>query len=215
MDLNSAKLTHVFFFDGVVVMIVGVYMDDMSLEGSEKDCESLLASLNKMFPMNNLGECTWYDGCSIERDVALGTMKLSQEAYFESWMRRFDVQSISDIRASPGADLEPKQDDEPGGDWPVREAVGSLMWLSTMNLPDITNALQAVARYAHEPAERLWQAIMKMLSYLIGTKSLSSTYVRGSDLSLNVYADADYSNKDNDRVRNIRDFRRHSRKPCQ
>ena len=35
-------------------------------------------------------------------------------------MKRFDVQSISDIPASPGADLGPKQDDEPGGDWPVR-----------------------------------------------------------------------------------------------
>ena len=44
-------------------------------------------------------------------------------------MKRFDVQSISDIPASPGAELGPKQDDGPGGDWPVRQAIGSLMWL--------------------------------------------------------------------------------------
>ena len=81
----------------------------------------------------------------------------------------------------------------------MREAVGSLMWLSTMTRPDITNAVRAVARYAHEPTERLWQAIMKILSYLSGTKSLGITYVGGSGLSLNVYADADYANKDNDR----------------
>ena len=49
------------------------------------------------------------------------------------------------------------------------------------------------------PAERLWQAIMKILPYLNGTKSLGITYVRGSGLSLNVYADADYANKDNGR----------------
>ena len=55
---------------------------------------------------------------------------MSQEAYVESLMERFDVQSISDIPASPGADLGPKQDDEPGGDWPEREAVRSLMmWI--------------------------------------------------------------------------------------
>ena len=77
-----------------------------------------------------------------------------------------------------------KQDNEPGGDWPVREAVGSLMWLSTMTRPDITNTVRAVARYAHEPTERLWQAITKVLSYLNGTKSLGITYVRGSGLSL-------------------------------
>ena len=141
--------------DGVVVMIVGVYSDDMSTKWSEEDCESLLAPLNKTFPTNNLGECTLYNGCGIERDVEVGTMELSQEAYVESLMKRFDVQSISDIPASPGADLGPKQDDKPGGDWSGREAVGSLMWLSTMTRPDITNAVLAVARYAHEPAERL------------------------------------------------------------
>ena len=81
----------------------------------------------------------------------------------------------------------------------MREAVGSLMWLSTMTRPDITKAVRAVARYAHEPTERLWQAIMKILSYLNRTKSLGITYVRDSGLSLNVYADADYANKDNDR----------------
>ena len=51
--------------------------------------------------------------CGIERDVELGTIKLSQEAYVESLMKRFDVQSISDIPTSPGADLGSKQDDEP------------------------------------------------------------------------------------------------------
>ena len=55
-----------------------------------------------------------------------------QEAYVESLMRRFDVHSKSNNPAFPGADLGPKREDEPGGDWPVREAVGSLLWLSTM-----------------------------------------------------------------------------------
>ena len=78
----------------------------------------------------------------------------------------------------------------------MREAVGSLTWLSTTTRPDITNAVRAVARYAHEPTEKLWQAI---LSYLNRTKRLDITYVRGSGLSLNVYADADYANMENDR----------------
>ena len=40
---------------------------------------------------------------------------------------------------------------------------------------------------------------MKILSYLNGTRSLGITNVRGSGLSLNVYADADYASKENDR----------------
>ena len=68
-----------------------------------------------------------------------------------------------------------------------------------MTRPDIANAVLAVARYAHEPTERLWQAKMKILSSLNGTKSLGITYVRGSSLSLNAYADADGASKDNDK----------------
>ena len=111
----------------VVVMIVGAYVDDLLVGKSEEDCESLLVSLNKKFPTNDLGECTWYDGRGTERNVELSTIKLSQEAYVESLMRRFDVHSTYNIPASPGADLGSKREDEPGGDWPVREAVGSLL----------------------------------------------------------------------------------------
>ena len=81
----------------------------------------------------------------------------------------------------------------------MREAVGSLLWLSTMTRSNITNAVRAVARYAHTPTERLWHAIMKILSYLDGTKSFGITFVRGSGRGLEVYADVDYADKANER----------------
>ena len=91
-------------------------------------------------------------------------------------MTRFDVHTTPDTPASPGADLGSKRDIESEGeDWPARDAVGSLLWLSTMTRPDMTNAVRAVACYAHTPIERLWQAIMKILSYLNGTKSFGVT----------------------------------------
>ena len=67
--------------DEIVVMIIGVYVDNLLVGGSQEDCESLLLSLNKMFPTNDFGECIWYDGCGIERNAMLGTIKLSQETY--------------------------------------------------------------------------------------------------------------------------------------
>ena len=154
-------------------MIIGV-LDDLLVEESQKDCKSFLLSLNKTFSTNDLGECIWHDGCGIERNAELGTIKLSQEAYIESLMTCFDVHTTSDTPASPGADLGPKQDHESGGDWPVRNAVGSLLWLSTMTRPDITNTVPVVAPYAHTSTKRLWQVIMKILSYVNGTKSLGS-----------------------------------------
>ena len=40
---------------------------------------------------------------------------------------------------------------------------------------------------------------MKILLYLNGTKSLGIPYVRGSGLSIDLYADADYADKDDSR----------------
>ena len=45
--------------DGVVIMTIGVYVDNLLVGGSQEECESLLLSLNKTFPTNGPGECTW------------------------------------------------------------------------------------------------------------------------------------------------------------
>ena len=111
--------------DVVVVMIIGVYVDGLLVGGSQEDCDSKLLSLNKKFPTNDLEECTWYDGCGIERNAELGTIKPSQDAYVKILMTRFNVHTTSDTPASPGADLGPKRDDESGGDWRAREATAA------------------------------------------------------------------------------------------
>lgn len=136
-------------------MVVGVYVNDLLVGGSETDCMVLLAYLNKCFPTKNLVESTCYDGCGIGRDIALGTVNLSPEAYVESTVTRLEVEPTSDIPPSPSDDLEPKRGDEPGGDRPVAYF---LLWLSTMTRSDITNAVRAkavraVVRYAHTHRE--------------------------------------------------------------
>ena len=184
--------------DEDAVMIISVCVDDLVVGGSQKGCESLLLSLNRIFPTNGLGECTWYDGCGIERNADSDTTKLSQEACVESLMTRFDIRITFDTPASPGAELRPKRGDESGRDWPVRETVGSLLWLSIMTRPDTTNAVRAVAYYAHTPTQRLWQVIMEILSRLNRTKSFGITFILRSVLGLDVCADTYYPDKANE-----------------
>ena len=114
-------------------------------------------------------------------------------------LNRFGVSSSSDIPATPGVELGPRAEGEPKGDWPYREAVGSLMWLWTMTRPDISNAVRAVARHSHNPADRHWKSVMKIMAYLHGTRGMGLTFVRGSGLDLTAYSDADYADKLNDR----------------
>ena len=185
--------------DGKVQLIMAVHVDDIVIAGSDESCRDFHAALVTKFPTNNLGELTWYTGCAFKRDWELGTLEITQKAFIESMLNRFGVNSSSDIPATPGVELGPREEGEPGGDWPYREAVGSLMWLSTMTRPDISNAVRAVARHSHNPTERHWKAVLKIMEYLHGTRFLGLTFVRGSGLDLNAYSDADYADKANDR----------------
>ena len=107
--------------------------------------------------------------------------------------------SIIERVASQSVDLGPRRNDGPVCDEPVRAVVGSLIWLGGMTRPDIANAVRAVARQAHDPAERHWRAVRKIIAYLIKTKDLGLAFAKDGDRKLSVYVDADYANKDNDR----------------
>ena len=107
---------------------------------------------------------------------------------------------MSDLPASQSADLGPRRNDDPVCDKPVRATVGSsLIWLGGMTRPDIANAVRAVARQVHDPAERHWRAVKKVIAYLNKTEYLGLVFVKDGDRKLSVYyVDADYANKDND-----------------
>ena len=57
-------------------------------------------------------------------------------------------------RTTLGVEVGPTQEGERGGDWPYREAVGSLVWLSTMTRPDISIAVRGVLRLSNNPTEK-------------------------------------------------------------
>lgn len=67
------------------------------------------------------------------------------------------------------------------------------MWPSTMARLNISNAVRAVARNSHNLTERHRKAVIKILAYNHGTRSMGLALVRGSELDLNTYSDADYA----------------------
>ena len=139
--------------DGVVVMIVCVHVDDITVAGESEACDFLSTCLLEEFQTTE-GELSWYLGCAFERDRKGGVLRTSQRAFIESVVSRYGVDAVSDLPASPAADLGRRRNDEPACNKLIRAAVGSLIWLGGTTRPDIANAVRAVARQAHDPAER-------------------------------------------------------------
>ena len=69
-----------------------------------------------------------------------------------------------------------------------------------MKRRDVSNAVRAVARQYHNPTDKQWKAVLKIIAYLHGTRGMGLTFARGLGLDLTAYGDADYADKSNGRL---------------
>ena len=182
--------------------MVGVHVDDIIASGGKNACDKFFAQLKERFPVKNQGELKMYTGCAFFRDWESGVLEMNQTAYAKNLVAQYEISATSNIPGSPGVDLGPRKDGEPGVNDEFalyRPLVGSLMWLSVMTRPDIANALRACARHSHNPSPQNWKALLQIAAYVNSTKEIGLKLMRGFGLKLTMFADADYAAASNDR----------------
>ena len=64
--------------------------------------------------MNGMGDLSWYLGCAFERDKMEGVMKMTQTAFVDLLVDRFDIQYEVQTPASVEFDFGPKRIHEKG-----------------------------------------------------------------------------------------------------
>ena len=75
------------------------------------------------------------------------------------------------------------------------------MWLAISTRPDISNAVQSVARYCSTPKAIHWKAALGVLAYINGTSGFGNTFQRETlaGISFEDFDDADYASKVTDK----------------
>ena len=175
---------------GSASIVTVVHVDDIfAVAGLKTRYDQFCEDLNRLVPINNLGELRWYAGCCFWRNWDAGTLTISQQAFAESTAARFDVSFRRYTLLLTGLELEEFDKNEPVGDWPFRELVGCLMWLANRTRPDIENAVRAVARYANHTREVHWRTAIDILEYFISTSNCDIMFQNGSGLELVAFAD--------------------------
>ena len=97
------------------------------------------------------------------------------------------------------ADTSPGYDDPP---FPYRNAVGEIMWIATHARPDVAYATQVLARYMQSPKLIHWQAVSRLIKYLLHTADMGIHYSQSSDDTAKfpiIYCDADWGRDPADR----------------
>ncbi|XP_063634664.1 uncharacterized protein LOC134805278 [Cydia splendana] len=96
---------------------------------------------------------------------------------------------------TPGSnDAKSTQETPQEKEYPYREAVGSLLYLSTRTRPDIAQAVNLVSRNVENPTKQDVVKVKRIFRYLVGTKEKGILFKRNSPLEIiNAYSDSDYA----------------------
>jgi hypothetical protein len=180
-----------------LAIIICVYVDDLALIGpNTESIKSFIKELEKHFKLKDLGLIKDYLGISVDYDLKRGQMKLSQEAYIDKMLARFDMTSCKpkNIPLDPKIRLEPNPNKATKAEvtW-FQQLIGCLLFLMLATRPDISYCVIKLARFASNPSDTHTLALKNLLRYLKGTKKLGLIYTRNAKRYISGYCDADYA----------------------
>lgn len=182
------------------ITIIALYVDDFYIFYSTK-CNELLPLLDQNFSVRNLGSLKNCLGMNIERDRAMGIMKISQSDYIKRLLQRFGMENCKIVKTPMPTNCKLVKgktnlcDDQ----YNYRQLMGCLMYLSVCTRPDISYACSQLSQFNNCFDVTHWQAAKRILRYLAGTINYSLYFHRGGKLNLTAFADADWANDPNDR----------------
>ena len=178
--------------EGKVIIIV--WVDDLIIaasdEGKLKKVKGMLA---EQFKMKDLGQLKHFLG--IDFDFSDECIKMSQEKYINKILQRFNMSECR-VRDTPCEQkLEYSNDAVKMTDIRMyREAVGSLIYLTTCTRPDLSFVVSRLSHYLAEPTEEQWVTVKHVLRYLKGTADKGLTFRRSTEhLGIKAYSDADWA----------------------
>ena len=145
---------------GSSVAFLILYVDDILLIGNNTEfLDSIKGYLNKNFSMKDLGKAAYILGIKIYRDRSRRLIGLSQSAYIDKVLKRFNMQDAKKgfLPMSHGISLSKTQspstpDERRRMDGiPYASVVGSIMYAMVCTRPDVSFALSVVGRYQADP----------------------------------------------------------------
>jgi hypothetical protein len=187
---------------GSMFIILVLYVDDILLECNDKNLlHETKGFLSSNFDMKDLGDASYVLGIEIHRDRTKSVLGLSQRAYIEKMLKRYNMHNCSSQPApvvkgdklgtfqGPRNQLEIDQMKS----IPYASAVGSIMYAQVCTHPDLAFVIGLLGIFQSNPGFKHWQVAKKALHYLQETKHYMLTYKRTDNLEVIGYSDADFA----------------------
>jgi hypothetical protein len=179
-----------------------LFVDDMLIIGEkEEEVIRFKKQLAEKYELKDLGLAEKFLGMKIYRDE--NGITLSQEHYTKQLLERFGMDTSYPQKTPAAANLHEKLAraemrrreglEEENTEYPVREAVGGLLYLEEMTRPDIGNAVRELSGFLEHPTEEVVLGIKRVFRYLKGTTDRGLYFRSGGEGRLVAYVDASYA----------------------
>ena len=182
-------------------LILTLYVVDILMASNDKRLVSeTKAWLSSQFDMKDMGDAAYVLGVKILRDRSRRTLGLSQETYIKKVLERFNMANAKPIDTPVIKNHGLSKNDCPKtpadrakmAKVPYASAIGSLMYAMVCTRPDLAYAVGLLSWFQSDPGQSHWNAVKRVLRYLVGTADYTLCY-GGSNVLLQGYTDADWA----------------------
>jgi transposase InsO family protein len=188
---------------GTIIFVV--HVDDIIAAGSSPtEIDSFRDQLKSQWEITELGEPKLALGVAITRDRTKRTISLVQTLKIDPLVREYGQSDARTVDTPMVTGLQLRRPDKslpvPTDliDWidrtPYRRLVGSLMWLAVATRPDIAYTVGRLSSFVDCYRPEHWEAAIRVLRYLKGTRTHALTLGGTGSLTLTGYSDSDYAN---------------------
>ncbi len=204
------------------IITLGIFVDDMVVtyhRDDEAEWMKYRSNLMNKYKIKDNGDVNYILGMVITRNRSKREMAINQTSYVRKVLERYEMSKATPAPTpeitgtkltksmSPTTDVEKKV----MSSIPYREAVGSLLYAAIGTRPDISHAVNECARHVSDPGQAHWNAVKRIMRYLIGTADRGLTYKaaavstdRGDikhvdEIIIDTYVDSDWAGDKDDR----------------
>eukprot|EP00171_Calliarthron_tuberculosum_P005492 IDg5492t1 len=155
------------------LVIITLYVDDLLIaSNSLKAIGSIKIKFSSRFKMKDCGKAAVCLGLEIYNNPSRKTVFINQERYAEKVLERFGMLTSKPVVTPMEKQITIENTQGEKIDSTLyRQAIGSLMYLSTGTRPDIAFAVGRLAKHVENPTKDLWVLVKRVLRYISGTRN--------------------------------------------
>jgi len=175
------------------LVLIATYVDDLIIASNDTDwIQDIKRKLKESFELRDLKRINYCLGLEFTQNHE--GIFICQNGYSKNLLQKFGMEDCNPVKTP--IDISQKLG-EPSellseADYPFRELIGSLMYLSTCTRPDISYAVNSLSQFNNNFGNEHWIAAKRILRYIKGTLDYGIMYTR-SDSPVVGYVDADWA----------------------